>query len=82
MLIVYFYITLLNYRNLAIGKDSKCFIELSTPKLTQDEIQAIEDRCNECIRQHRAMTPRWLDPSSEELEEVLSVFIFCFMISL
>lgn len=54
-----------------MGLDNKCFIELSTSKLTQEEIDAIEEKCNECIRNHIPMTPRWLDPDSKELEQVL-----------
>ena len=57
-------------RNLAIGQEHKCHIELNTKTLTHQQIQAIEDRCNECIRQHLSMTPRWLEPDSEELEDV------------
>jgi misacylated tRNA(Ala) deacylase len=56
--------------NLAIGLDNKCFIELSTPKLSQEQIDSIEEKCNEKIRGRISMTPRWLPHDSKELEEI------------
>ena len=53
-----------------MGVNNKCFVELATDKLTPDQMQAIEDRCNSCIRQRLAMTPRWLDPDDPELQQV------------
>lgn len=58
-------------RNLAIGSDNKCHVELNTKVLSQQQIQSIEDKCNESIRRRVSMTPRWLEPDSKELEEVL-----------
>ena len=64
---------LIIYRYLAVGTDRKCFIELATPKLTQKQMEAIETRCNECIRQRIPMTPKWFDADSAELKQVTTV---------
>ncbi|XP_003389337.1 PREDICTED: alanyl-tRNA editing protein Aarsd1-like [Amphimedon queenslandica] len=56
--------------NLATGIDGKCFIELSSPSITDEELQSIEDKCNECIRNRIAMRARWLDPDSDELKTI------------
>ena len=60
----------LSSRYLAIGEDSRCFIELDTPSLPQDHMTRIEDLCNESIRRGIPMTPRWYSPTAPELEDV------------
>lgn len=46
-----------------------CFIVLGAKSLSQSQMDAIEEKCNECIRDRLPMTPRWLQPGSKELEE-------------
>lgn len=59
-------------RNLAIGEKNVCFVQLDTPKLSQQQVTKIEDVCNELIRQAVPMTPRWYPPNAPELEGVSS----------
>ena len=60
----------LKLRNLAIGTDQKCFIELATPKLTREQIEAIEVCCNECIRQRIPVRANWFHADSAELKQI------------
>ena len=68
------------HRNLAIGLNNKCFVELATQSVSASELQAIEEHCNEAIRSHIPMTPRWYQPGTPELEKVyymLVVLLYC-----
>ena len=58
------------YRNLAIGEDQKCFIELNTKQLTDKQMQEIEQACNDYIRLCVPVEPRWLQSDDPELEQV------------
>ena len=58
------------FRNLAIGEDNKCFIELNTKQVTDQQLQEIEQVCNDHIRSHVPVEPRWLQPDSTELDKV------------
>jgi misacylated tRNA(Ala) deacylase len=58
--------------NLAIGVSNKCFVELATQSVSAAELQVIEEHCNEAIRSHIPMTPRWYQPGTPELEKVRS----------
>ena len=58
------------YRNLAIGEDQKCFIELNTKQLTGEQIQEVERTCNDYIRSCIPVEPRWLQSDDPELEQV------------
>ena len=60
-------------RHLTVGTDCKCFVELATPKLTQEQIEAIEACCNECIRQRIPIRPKWFHADSTELEQVTTL---------
>ena len=60
----------LSYRNLAQGCASRCFIELGTKKVSKEQMALVEDKCNDLIRQGVAMTPRWCEPGSPEMEQV------------
>ena len=57
-------------RNLAIGEDNKCFIELNTKQVTDEQIQAIEQACNDYIRSCIPVEPRWLQSDDPELDQV------------
>ena len=57
-------------RNLAIGEDNKCFIELNTKSLTPEQISAIEKECNSGIQACTPVNVRWLQPEDPELAEV------------
>ncbi len=57
-------------RNLAIGKENRCFIELGTKSLAPEQMNRIEAICNDQIRNAVAMTPRWCTPGSPEMNEV------------
>ena len=57
-------------RNLAIGEDNRCFVELATRTLTPDQMQRVESECNEAIRRAVPMTPHWYPPGAPELEPV------------
>lgn len=57
-------------RNLAIGETNRCFVELDTPKLSSHEMEAIENTCNELIRQGLPMTPKWYSTNDPKLEAV------------
>ena len=59
-------------RNLAIGSDSRCFVELAVQSLSVAELGAIEETCNEAIRGQVPMTPHWFQPGTPELEKVLT----------
>lgn len=58
--------------NLAIGEDNKCFIELNTKQVTDEQIQAIEQACNDYIRSCIPVEPRWLQSDDPELDQVRS----------
>ena len=47
-------------------------MELATPTLTPAQLHTIEDQCNEAVRAHVAMTPRWIQPGAAELEKVFN----------
>lgn len=57
-------------RNLAVGMDNRCFVELDTQSVSAAQMQAIEDRCNEAIRNQIPMNPCWYQPGTPELEKV------------
>ena len=66
-------------RNLAIGEDNKCFIELNTKQVTDEQIQAIEQTCNDHIRSCIPVEPRWLqsdDPELDQVEQFIYVLIY------
>ena len=63
------------FRNLAIGEDNKCFIELNTKQVSDQQMQEIEQVCNEHIRSHVPVEPRWLQPDSAELDKVSNYLI-------
>ena len=68
-------------RNLAIGEKNICFIQLDTPKMTQQQMSKIEDICNELIRQGVSMTPRWYPPDAPELEGVRTLRLDSYVLS-
>lgn len=57
-------------RNLAIGIENRCFIELATKALSEEQIRMAEGICNDLIRQSVPMSPRWCPPDSPEMEQV------------
>lgn len=60
-------------RNLAIGEEHKCFIELNTKQLTDEQMQEIEQACNDYIRSCVPVEPRWLQSDDPELEQVVEL---------
>ena len=58
-------------RNLAVGSENKCYIELATAKMREEQVRIVEDKCNTSIRERIPMTPRWLAPDSPELDKVV-----------
>jgi misacylated tRNA(Ala) deacylase len=58
--------------NLAIGKESKCFIELNTKSVSAEQMKAIEDSCNRKIQEQTVVNVRWLEAGDPELQEVRS----------
>ena len=61
----------LQCRNLAIGKESKCFIELNTKSVSAEQMKAIEDSCNRKIQEQTVVNVRWLEAGDPELQEVI-----------
>ena len=53
-----------------MGRGNRCFVELATKSLSSEQVQKVEDICNDLIRQGVAMTPRWITPDSPDMETV------------
>ena len=58
------------HRNLAIGEDHKCFIELNTKSVSPEQMKAVEDACNRKIQEQTPVKIRWLETGDPELQEV------------
>ena len=57
-------------RNLAVGLDNRCHVELATGSMSKEQMDKVEGVCNDLIRQGLPMTPRWCAPDSAEMEMV------------
>ncbi|KAJ8035531.1 Alanyl-tRNA editing protein Aarsd1 [Holothuria leucospilota] len=52
-----------------LGRE-KSFIELDTPKISNEQLEQLEKDVNEAIRKCLPMMPRWVEVGSEELQKV------------
>lgn len=52
-------------------------VELNTPKVTSEQLEFVENECNERIRSHRPLIVHYLSKTeAQELEEVLGGPLF------
>ena len=56
-----------------MGKTNRCMVELATKVLSSEQVQKVEEICNELIREGVAMTPRWITPESPDMQTVCCV---------
>ncbi len=60
-----------------MGDSNRCFVELATKTLRSEQVERVEDICNELIRQGVLMTPRWITPDSPDMETVIISHNMC-----
>ena len=60
------------HRCLAIGQENRCYVELCTKSISKEQLECVEQVCNEKIRMAVPMVPHWYNVQDPKMEAVSS----------